>query len=144
MHPRGSSARASQFGRARTGGAAALAVLLVLVAGCTHATPPGTATKVSARVCGIGKTAADVPVKVEVIRGTTTCATALDIENAYAAAIRSGQAPGNGGGGPIKVKGWTCKGFTTPVVLKTGNASECTLGGNAILAILELTQSPSS
>ncbi|HEX9033034.1 MAG TPA: hypothetical protein VF834_14435 [Streptosporangiaceae bacterium] len=144
MQHSGSSARASWSGPARAGGAVALVVLLALAAGCTHATSPGTATRVSARVCGNGKTAAGVPVKVEVIRGTTTCATALDIENAYASAIRSGQAPGNGGGGPVKVKGWTCKGFATPVVLKTGNASECTLGGNAILAILELAKSPST
>lgn len=145
MHPHGSSVGACRLGRTRAGIAVALAGLLALVAGCgPGVASPGSANNVSATKCGTGKTAADVPVKIEVIRGNTTCATALTIERAYADAIRSGRAPGNGGGGPVQVKGWTCHGFATPKVLKTGYASECRLGGNTILAILMLTQSPSS
>jgi len=41
-----------------------------------------------------------------------------------------------GGGAPVVVNGWTCQGYDTPVVLKTGNASQCRSGGNAILAVL--------
>ena len=44
--------------------------------------------------------------------------------------------PGNGGGAPVVVSGWTCQGYDTPEVLRTGNASQCRSGGNAILAVL--------
>ena len=73
---------------------------------------------------------------VEITRGQITCSTALAIERGYARAVRSGQAPGNGGGGPVKVRGWTCQGFPTPTVLKTGKASRCTEDGNEILELL--------
>ena len=61
---------------------------------------------------------------------------------AYARAIRSGLAPGNGGGGPVKIKGWTCQGFATPVVLQTGKASKCARDGVEILEILPPPPSP--
>ena len=47
-----------------------------------------------------------------------------------------GQVPGNGGGAPVVVSGWTCQGYDTPEVLRTGNASQCHSGGTAILAVL--------
>lgn len=86
--------------------------------------------------CGTARTAAQVPVRVEVARGHVPCRTAQAIELAYAKAIRSGLAPGNGGGGPVKVRGWTCQGFATPVVLHTGKASRCTHGSAEILEVL--------
>jgi hypothetical protein len=58
------------------------------------------------------------------------------VERAYARLIAAGKAPGNGGGGPVHILGWTCQGFPTPVVLKTGRASKCVQGGEEILAIL--------
>lgn len=96
--------------------------------------------------CGTAKTAADVPVQVKIARGHASCGTAMAVEAAYATAIRSGQAPGNGGGGPVKVNGWTCQGFTTPVVLHTGKASKCVKDGDEILEILPpvSSSSPSS
>jgi len=60
----------------------------------------------------------------------------MTIEQDYVKAIRAGQAPGNGGGGPIRINGWTCQGFATPIVLKTGNASKCVKDGDEILAVL--------
>jgi hypothetical protein len=121
-----------------TGGLAVLALLLVLVAGCGGSSPkhPPAAKAVA---CGMAKTAANVPVHVEVTQGHVGCSTALSIEMKYAQAIRSGQAPGNGGGGPVKVNGWTCEGYATPVVLRTGKASRCVDGTNEILAILPTT-----
>lgn len=86
--------------------------------------------------CGSARTAAQVPVRVEVARGNVPCATAKAVELAYAKAIRSGLAPGNGGGGPVKIMGWTCEGFATPVVLHTGKASKCTHDSEEILEIL--------
>jgi hypothetical protein len=44
--------------------------------------------------------------------------------------------PGNGGGAPVVVSGWTCQGYDTPEVLSTGNASQCHIGGTTILAVL--------
>ncbi|HUZ55999.1 MAG TPA: hypothetical protein VMU94_26175 [Streptosporangiaceae bacterium] len=144
MHPRGSVGRAGGQARARAGSFIALVLLLTAAAaGCSHngSPSPGGATVTS---CGTAKTAADVPVKVEVAHGHVRCSTAKTVEADYAEAIRSGKAPGNGGGGPVKVKGWTCQGFATPIVLHTGNASKCVRDGDEILEILPPPPSPSA
>jgi len=75
-------------------------------------------------------------VHIQVEHGQVSCTTAMKIERAYAKAIMDGRAPGNGGGGPVTINGWTCQGFNTPEVLKTGQASKCVQAGNEILAIL--------
>ena len=126
-------------------GAAAAAILLA-VAGCgSPATPsaapagagaPGSGATGSATVCGTTRTAANVPVHIQIARGKVSCATALAVERDYTRAILSGDVPGTGGGAPVHVRGWTCQGFTTPVVLRTGQASKCVLGSKEILAIL--------
>ena len=77
-----------------------------------------------------------MPVIIKVARGSVNCKTAMDVENEYTARIRDGQVPGNGGGAPVVVSGWTCQGYDTPEVLSTGNASQCHTGGTAILAVL--------
>jgi hypothetical protein len=129
----------------RAGGLLAFAVILTLASGCGHSSAPrpGTSSTAAATItkCGATKTAANVPVNLEVVKGNTPCAAALRVERAYAEAIRSGQAPGNGGGGPVKVMGWTCQGFATPVVLATGKASKCVRPGSEILEILPPTGS---
>ena len=127
-------------------GRRALAMLLMAlaaagaVAGCSRPGAAGHSSGGSSPAyvasCGTAKTAADVPVQVKIARGHATCGTAKAVEAAYATAIRSGQAPGNGGGGPVKVNGWTCQGFATPVVLHTGKASKCVKDGDEILEIL--------
>lgn len=91
----------------------------------------------SVQNCGASKTAADVPVEVEIYRGTLSCTVAMKVEKNYAAAIMSGHAPGSGGGGPITVSGWTCQGFPTPEVLKTGDVSKCARRGTEIIEILK-------
>jgi len=91
----------------------------------------------SVQNCGASKTAADVPVEVEIYRGTLSCTVAIQVEKNYAAAIMSGHAPGSGGGGPITVSGWTCQGFPTPEVLKTGDVSKCARRGTEIIEILK-------
>ena len=60
----------------------------------------------------------------------------MTIERAYATALASGRAPGNGGGGPVSIKGWVCEGFDTPEILRTGDASKCSKGPSEILAVL--------
>ena len=144
MHPRGSVGRSGGQARVRTGSFIALVLLLTAAAaGCGHngSPSPGAATVTS---CGTAKTAADVPVQVEVARGQVPCSTAKTVEADYAEAIRSGKAPGNGGGGPVKVRGWTCQGFATPIVLRTGRASRCVRDGDEILEILPPPPSPSA
>jgi hypothetical protein len=133
MDTGGQPIRARPRLRARTGGAALLALLLALAVGCSSA-PAKPKSKVTS--CGTARTAANVPIRVEVTSGSVSCATALSVERKYAEAIRSGLAPGNGGGGPVKVNGWTCQGYATPVVLRTGKASRCVKDGTQILAIL--------
>ena len=94
--------------------------------------------------CGTGKTAAGVPVTVEVGRGPVGCPAAMTIEHAYAAALASGKAPGNGGGGPVSIKGWVCQGFDTPQILRTGDASKCSKGPSEILAVLAMPSGSAS
>ena len=101
-----------------------------LVTGCSSGQATAGAT------CGRTHTAAGVPVVIKVAKGSVNCATAIQVENEYAARIKDGQVPGNGGGAPVVVSGWTCQGYDTPEVLETGNVSQCRNRGHAILAVL--------
>jgi hypothetical protein len=107
---------------------------MALAAGC--GSPGSAGATAGGTPCGITRTAANVPVNIQVARGQVSCATAMTVERDYARYIAAGKAPGNGGGGPVHILGWTCQGFPTPVVLKTGQASKCVQGGVEILAIL--------
>jgi hypothetical protein len=141
-------------GRSRAVAVSALAVLAAgAVAGC-GATPgkqsttaagggPGrTASSVPAIRCGTVRTAAGVPVDVDVV-GHASCQDAMRVERDYTRALASGEVPGNGGGAPVKIHGWVCQGYDTPEVLATGRASACKKQGMQILAVLVLP-SPSS
>jgi hypothetical protein len=129
--------RRTRCARARRFWPACAAAMLVAataaLAGCGGA--PKAATGPLA--CGTGRTAANVPILVEVQHGQVSCAVALKLEKSYAAAIMAGDAPGNGGGGPVTVNGWKCQGFPTPELLKTGDVSRCGKDGAEILAILK-------
>jgi hypothetical protein len=122
-------ARRATAGRATASCVAAAAIGLLLVAGCSGARARGTAT-----ACGTARTAAGVPVHIHVLRGSVSCATAMKVERDYSAQVRAGQVARDGG--PVRVHGWTCQEFATPVVLKTGKASKCTEGSSEILAVL--------
>ena len=89
--------------------------------------------------CGTARTSAGVPVEIEIEHGPVPCPAALAVERAYARALASGKVPGNGGGAPVRIRGWVCKGFTTPEVLATGHASACRKGAAQILAVLKLS-----
>ena len=104
-----------------------------LLAGCGSPSAAGAGPGAS---CGTTRTAADVTVIIKVAKGTVDCGTALRVENEYAAKIRAGQVPGNGGGAPVEVSGWTCQGYPTPEVLSTGTASQCHTSHAAIVAVL--------
>ena len=107
-------------------------VCACLVTGCSSAQPTASA----GATCGSTRTAAGVPVIIKVAKGSVNCTTAMQVENEYAAKIKAGQVPGNGGGAPVTVSGWTCQGYDTPEVLSTGNASQCHTGSATILAVL--------
>jgi hypothetical protein len=145
-------------GRSRAIAASALALLAAgAVAGC-GATPGkqtttaagggsgSTASSAPATRCGTVRTAAGVPVDVDVV-GQASCQDAMTVEHDYTRALASGQVPGNGGGAPVKIHGWVCQGYDTPEVLATGRASACRKQGMQILAVLVLASpstSPSS
>ena len=140
-------------GHARAVAASVLAVLAAgAVAGCgaspgkQHTTsaggPPGPTTAVPATRCGSVRTAAGVPVDVDVT-GPVPCRDAMTVEREYTHALASGKVPGNGGGAPVRIHGWVCQGYDTPQVLATGRASACRMHGMQILAVLVLP-SPSS
>ena len=115
------------------GGAALLAGGAGVLAGCSssaHGVQGVGAT------CGTTRTAANVPVIIKITKGTVDCDMAVRVENEYAAKIRAGQVPGNGGGAPVAVSGWICQGYSTPEVLSTGNASQCHTASAAIVAVL--------
>jgi len=128
------------------------ALALGMVAGCstvTSAKPAGggTGTQVAATStplagCGTARTAAGVPVEIEIMHGRVACPAALAVERDYARALASGKVPGNGGGAPVKVRGWVCRGFATPQVLATGHTSTCSKGTAQILAVLKMPASP--
>jgi hypothetical protein len=118
----------------------ALAALASTLASAFALTGCGTGVKplaASIQNCGITRTAANVPVEIEVDRGQVTCGAAMQVEASYAKAIVEGRAPGNGGGGPVKIDGWTCQGLDTPQLLKTGETSQCAKNGHEIVAILK-------
>ena len=106
---------------------------LGVLAGC--GTSGAASTTGAARTCGTTRTGANVPVIITVDRGSVSCATALRVENSYAAVMRTGRIRGTGGGAPVRVSGWTCQGFPTPEVLKTGQTSVCRDDGGEVLAV---------
>lgn len=109
-------------------------------AGAHAAPPPGAAGS----TCGSTRTGANVPVVVKVVRvsrGSVDCATVMSVESGYAKLIESGKVPGNGGGAPVRVGGWTCQGYATPRVLRTGNTSECHTATAEVVAVLKLPSS---
>jgi len=145
--------------RRRPAVAPVLAVLAVgMLAGCgavTGGRPAAAGTQDAAAPavastpltgCGTTRTSAGVPVEIEIEHGPVPCQAALAVERAYARALASGKVPGNGGGAPVTIRGWVCRGFATPEVLATGHASTCQKGAAQILAVLKLsaTATPSS
>ncbi len=138
---------------ARAVAAGVLAVLAAsVVTGCggppgkqaTTAAGGGSGSAVPATRCGMVRTAAGVPVDVEVT-GQATCQEAMTVERDYTRALASGKVPGNGGGAPVTIHGWVCQGYDTPQVLATGRASACRKHGLQILAVLPSpSPSPSS
>jgi len=145
--------------RLRPAAAPVVAVLAVgVLAGCsaiTGAKPAGAGTQAAAAPavastpltgCGTTRTSAGVPVEIEIEHGPVACRAALAVERAYARALASGKVPGNGGGAPVRIQGWVCRGFATPEVLATGHASTCRKGAAQILAVLKppATATPSS
>ena len=139
---RRSFGRTTRWPHPRLAGVLLAAALAAAVTGCgAHASGKrpetgGPTVKTKVTICGTARSAANVPVSVEIASGSVSCNVAMRIERNYARAIRDGKAPGNGGGGPVLVQGWTCEGFTTPVVLKTGKASKCVRAREEILAVL--------
>ena len=121
------------------GGAAGL--LGAVLTGCSSGPPAPGATGTS---CGTTRTGANVPVRIEVEKGTVACATVLTVERDYAAMIADGRVRGNGGGAPVTVDGWTCQGYATPATLRTGVASECHTASAEVAAVLSSPAASSS
>ena len=121
-------------------GAVGIALGLGVLAGCGTS---AASTPDAAQTCGATRTGVNVPVIIKISKGPVSCATALKVENSYAAVVRSGQIRGNGGGAPVTVSGWTCRGFPTPEILKTGETSACRNGGSEVVAILPPPSAPS-
>ena len=106
--------------------------------------PGAGASSAPAIRCGRARTAAGVPVDVEIV-GKASCHAAMTVERDYSRALASGKVPGNGGGAPVTIRGWICQGYDTPQVLATGRASACRKHGSQILAVLpSISPSPPS
>jgi hypothetical protein len=133
--------RLHRYGVGRKGlGAVGVALGLGVLAGCGTS---AASTPAAAQTCGATRTGVNVPVIIKISKGPVSCATALKVENSYAAVVRSGQIRGNGGGAPVTISGWTCRGFPTPEILKTGETSACRNGGSEVVAILPPPSAPS-
>lgn len=134
--------------------AAGACAVAALTAGCSSSpakAPHGTAAVPAAKqlappraVCGTSHTAANVPVTMEVEKGSVSCPVAMRVQNSYTTLIQSGKVAGNGGGAPVQVDGWTCQGTDTTTTVQTGEASECRRSGTEIVAVLKLQSSSSS
>ena len=111
-------------------------VVLSALAACSPA--PG-ATGATGSVCGATRTDANVPVVIKVAKGSVDCPTVMRVEQGYATMIKDGDVIGNGGGAPVRVDGWTCQGYPTPQVLRTGDASECHTASATVVAVLALS-----
>lgn len=123
------------------GPVAVAALMLALTAGCSgHSagakTPATDGGRSLGKPCGTAATAAHVPVIIHVPEAAVSCAEALRVQRDYARKLAAGQAPGNGGGGPVPVDGWICQGYPTPQVLRTGRASQCHRGDVTFYAVL--------
>lgn len=93
--------------------------------------------------CGNTRTGVNVPVVIMVTKGSVDCAAVMRVEHDYAAMIKQNDVHGNGGGAPVNVDGWTCQGYPTPQVLKTGDASECHTASAEVVAELALSSTGS-
>jgi hypothetical protein len=126
-------------------GAGALAAGLALglaVGGCSSGVSVVTGVTAGGS-CGTTRTAANVLVTIRVTRGAVDCAAVLGVEQGYAAMISKGDVPGTGGGAPVNVNGWTCQGYPTPQVLRTGQASACHTANAEVVAVLAVPSSGS-
>lgn len=123
----------------------ALAVGVFLLSGLTGLTAcsSGPSAGATGTSCGATRTGANVPVTIKVVKGTVDCGSVLKVEDSYAAMMRAGDVQGNGGGAPVTVNGWTCQGYPTPEVLRTGDASQCHTGSAEVVAELALSSTGS-
>lgn len=144
--------RRSRFALAASAAVAVATTALAAGCGSSSGPPHGSASPVPAATqlappratCGTSHTAADVPVVMEVEKGSVACQVAMQIQDSYAALIRAGKVGGNGGGAPVKVDGWTCQGADTTTAVQNGEASACTKDGAEIVAVLKLGNSSGS
>jgi hypothetical protein len=139
----------------RTAVVVTLAGAVAVAAGCSSngnsnggshtAAEPSASQLAPPRVtCGTARTAVNVPVLVEVEKGSASCQEAMQIQSGYTGLVKSGRVGGNGGGAPVKVDGWTCQGTDTTTTVQTGEASECRKGATEIVAVLKLTSGSGS
>lgn len=105
------------------------------LAGCSSSLSSAGAT---GSYCGTTRTGAGVSVVIKVARGSVDCGTAMRVESSYATMIRNGDVRGNGGGAPVTVNGWTCRGYSISEVRRTGDASECHTASAELVAVLAL------
>jgi hypothetical protein len=122
--------------------AAGLASLLVACSSASAAHSPSPGSLGSS--CGTTRTDANVPVVIKVVKGTVNCGTVLSVENGYATMVKTGKVRGNGGGAPVQVDGWTCQGYSTPELLRTGNTSQCHTRSAEVVAELPVPSTPST
>jgi hypothetical protein len=112
------------------------AFVLTGLTGLTACSSSGPGAGATGTSCGATRTGANVPVTIKVVKGPVDCGSVLKVEDSYAAMMRSGDVRGNGGGAPVSVNGWTCQGYPTPQVLRTGAASQCHTGSAEVVAEL--------
>lgn len=58
--------------------------------------------------CGVVTMPGGDRFRLTVHKGKVDCAQARKVFKTYLTKLRRGEAPGNGGGGPVHVQGWTC------------------------------------
>ncbi|MFF7183611.1 hypothetical protein [Streptomyces sp. NPDC008121] len=80
-------------------------------------------------------TAAGFPAEIKIQTGPADCTEALDVFTRYYKALDHGEAPGSGGGGPVKVSDWTCQ---SPSYAERDKQPTCVRGATTVAAYIQM------
>jgi hypothetical protein len=104
--------------------------------GCGPGAEPKAARSPTAGAADCGKVdaAGGAPAYLKVTTGSATCAEAVSVYQAFFAEIAEGKAPGQGSGGGLAVRGWSCVIYPPDRIRRNGRGADCTKGGTTVTA----------
>jgi hypothetical protein len=111
-------------------------VILLAATGCGPGTEPRTAEPPTAGTADCGKVdaAGGASAYLRITRGSATCPEAVSVYTAFFAEIAAGKAPGQGSGGRLAVRGWSCVIHPPDTIQRDGRGADCTKGDTTVTA----------